>query len=206
MFEHPRKAYVLMGVEPEFDCANPQLAVGALKQASLVVFMSAFKHTSAAGLRGCDAAGFSFHRNIRFRQYRRPCSKFQWRVFARWGCPSCLEGFACAGVILNLEGLNILPAKSTVRDEVLGRSRVCCRSEQRSQSVKTSVPEHQSSKVQRIADVPINFADPMARRSPSLQQTADSCRTDGTYCEETLAGLASRRRSGTHQGEGEETG
>ena len=43
MFEQPRKAYVLMGVEPEFDCANPQLVLGALKQASLVVYMSAFK-------------------------------------------------------------------------------------------------------------------------------------------------------------------
>ena len=47
MFEQPRKAYVLMGVEPEFDCANPQLVLGALKQASLVVYMSAFKHAAA---------------------------------------------------------------------------------------------------------------------------------------------------------------
>jgi hypothetical protein len=47
MFEQPRKAYVLMGIEPEFDCANPQAAVAALKQASLVVYMSAFKHAPA---------------------------------------------------------------------------------------------------------------------------------------------------------------
>src|SRR5574343_56303 len=47
MFEQPRKAYVMMGIEPEFDCANPQLTLGALKQASLVVFMSAFKHSPA---------------------------------------------------------------------------------------------------------------------------------------------------------------
>jgi NADH-quinone oxidoreductase subunit G len=44
MFEQPRKAYVLMGIEPEFDCANPQLVLAALKQAGLVVYMSAFKH------------------------------------------------------------------------------------------------------------------------------------------------------------------
>ena len=47
MFEQPRKAYVLMGIEPEFDCANPQRVVGALKQASLVVYMSAFRHAPA---------------------------------------------------------------------------------------------------------------------------------------------------------------
>jgi NADH-quinone oxidoreductase subunit G len=31
-----------------------------------------------------------------------------------------------------------------------------------------------SSGLQRIADVPVNFTDGMARRSPALQQTADS--------------------------------
>ena len=28
----PRKAYVPMGIEPEFDCANPQLVLRALKR------------------------------------------------------------------------------------------------------------------------------------------------------------------------------
>lgn len=32
MFAQPRKAYVLLGLEPELDCHNPQLAVAALKQ------------------------------------------------------------------------------------------------------------------------------------------------------------------------------
>jgi NADH-quinone oxidoreductase subunit G len=30
--------------------------------------------------------------------------------------------------------------------------------------------------LQRIADVPIHFADPLARRAPSLQQTRDAAR------------------------------
>ena len=47
MFEQPRQGYVLMGVEPEFDCSNPQLALGALKQAKMVVLMTSFKHAPA---------------------------------------------------------------------------------------------------------------------------------------------------------------
>src|SRR5574343_206967 len=37
MFEQQRQAYVLMGIEPEFDCANPQVALAALKKAKMVV-------------------------------------------------------------------------------------------------------------------------------------------------------------------------
>jgi NADH-quinone oxidoreductase subunit G len=44
MFEQPRQAYVLMGIEPELDCANPQQVIAALKQAAMVVVMSPFKH------------------------------------------------------------------------------------------------------------------------------------------------------------------
>jgi NADH-quinone oxidoreductase subunit G len=44
MFAQARKAYVLLGVEPEFDCANPVRALAALEAADLVVVMSPFRH------------------------------------------------------------------------------------------------------------------------------------------------------------------
>ncbi|MEO8408547.1 MAG: NADH-quinone oxidoreductase subunit NuoG, partial [Oxalobacteraceae bacterium] len=43
-FAEPRKAYLLLNAEPAVDCANPQVATAALKQAEMVVVMSAFKH------------------------------------------------------------------------------------------------------------------------------------------------------------------
>ncbi|MBP9804835.1 MAG: NADH-quinone oxidoreductase subunit G, partial [Candidatus Accumulibacter sp.] len=42
MFAQPRQAYVLLGVEPDLDCHNPQQAVAALKDAALVVMLSSF--------------------------------------------------------------------------------------------------------------------------------------------------------------------
>jgi NADH-quinone oxidoreductase subunit G len=42
MWQQPRKAYVLMNCEPEYDSATPRLAMQALKQASAVVVLSAY--------------------------------------------------------------------------------------------------------------------------------------------------------------------
>lgn len=47
MLTHPRKAYVLFGVEPEFDCYDPAAARLALDAAEFVVAFSAFQHEPA---------------------------------------------------------------------------------------------------------------------------------------------------------------
>ncbi|MBV8802567.1 MAG: molybdopterin-dependent oxidoreductase [Gammaproteobacteria bacterium] len=44
MLQNPRKAYLLLNVEPELDCANPIAAVNALKQAECVIALSLFKN------------------------------------------------------------------------------------------------------------------------------------------------------------------
>ena len=87
---------------------------------------------------------------------------------------------------MNLEGFEYSSSED-VRDEDLGEGVefVAGLSNDLS-SVKTSVPDSVVQGLQRIADVPINFADPMARRSPSLQQTADAVAPTARMCEETL--------------------
>src|SRR5436309_9254224 len=47
MLADPRRAYLLLHEEPEFDCANPVVARAALEKAELVVVMSPFKHGTA---------------------------------------------------------------------------------------------------------------------------------------------------------------
>ncbi len=42
MFEKPRSGYVLVNCEPEYDCANPSLALEALNKADTVVALSVF--------------------------------------------------------------------------------------------------------------------------------------------------------------------
>lgn len=43
MLAQPKKSYLLLGVEPQLDCANPQQAVSALAQAGFVLALSPFK-------------------------------------------------------------------------------------------------------------------------------------------------------------------
>jgi NADH-quinone oxidoreductase subunit G len=42
MISRPRKVYVLLGVEPEFDCLNGAAALAAMKQAECVISLSAY--------------------------------------------------------------------------------------------------------------------------------------------------------------------
>jgi NADH-quinone oxidoreductase subunit G len=44
LWEEPRKAYLLLNVEPDLDCANPVAAQHALQQAEFVVSLSVFKN------------------------------------------------------------------------------------------------------------------------------------------------------------------
>jgi NADH-quinone oxidoreductase subunit G len=59
--------------------------------------------------------------------------------------------------------------------------------------------------LQRIADVPINFADAMARRAPALKQTADSVQPAARMAVNTLTklGLKSGDALVVRQGAGE---
>jgi NADH-quinone oxidoreductase subunit G len=121
MFESPRKAYVLMGVEPEFDCANPQLTLGALKQASLVVYMSPFKHapafeyadvmlpispyTETAGtFVNTEGRAQSFNGVVKARGDSRPA----WKILR------------VLGNVLNIDGFSYETSEA-VRDDVLGK-------------------------------------------------------------------------------------
>jgi NADH-quinone oxidoreductase subunit G len=62
-----------------------------------------------------------------------------------------------------------------------------------------------SSGLQRVADVPIYFADPLARRSPALQQTANAVAPAARMNAATLAqaGLADGDKVSVKQGQGE---
>ena len=82
MLTEPRRAYLVVGAEPELDCANPVAARAALEGADFVVVLSAFRH--GAGLRRRAAAHRAVHRDRRhLRQLRGPRAGVQRRRQAR---------------------------------------------------------------------------------------------------------------------------
>jgi len=189
MFEQPRKAYVLMGVEPEFDCANPQLVVGALKQASLVVYMSAFKHAPA--LEYADVmlpiAPYT-ETSGTFVNIEGRVQSFNGVVKARGDCRPAWKVLRVLGNVLNLDGF-AYESSEAVRDEVIGKGTEFVTGLDNGLNGVAISLNSASTGLQRIADVPVNFADPMARRAPALQQTADSVAPTARMNEMTLAKL-----------------
>ncbi len=187
MFESPHRAYVLMGIEPELDCANPPQVLAALKQASLVIYMSAFKNTSALEYADVmlpitpytETSGTFINTEGRVQS-------FSGVVKARGNARPAWKVLRVLGNVLNLDAFDYESSES-VRDAVLvkGAEFVTGLSNELN-GASFSLPQEEPG-LQRIADVPINFADPMARRSPALQQTADSVAPTARMNEETLA-------------------
>ena len=206
MFEQPRKAYVLMGIEPEFDCANPQLVIGALKQASLVVYMSAFKHAPALEFADVmlpiapytETSGTFINTEGRVQSFNGVAK-------ARGDARPAWKLLRVLGNVLNLDGFGYTSSEE-IRDEVLGKGAEFVGGlSNELNGVAISIPVSEASGLQRIADVPINFADPMARRAPALQQTADAIAPTARINEQTLAqiGIAENATVRVKQGSGE---
>ena len=206
MFEQPRKAYVLMGIEPEFDYSNPQVALAALKQAGLVVFMSAFKHGPALEYADVmlpiapftETAGTFINIEGRVQSFNgvakaRGVSRPAWKVLRVMGNVLGLDGFE-------------YESSEAVRDVVIGKgAEFVAGLDNGLNDVQINLGTSQAEGFQRIADVPINFADQMARRSPSLKQTADSVAPTARASEQTLnqLGLKSGDSVRIKQGNGE---
>jgi NADH-quinone oxidoreductase subunit G len=172
-FSVPKKAYLLLNAEPELDCANPQQARAALDAAEMVVVMSAFKHgfeyadvilpispfsETSGTFVNCEGRAQSFNGTVKPLGETRPA----WKVLR------------VLGNLLGLSGFDY-ETSETIRDEVLGKG-VTDLSAKLSNvaSVALSAASYGvAGALERVTDVPIYFADAIARRSGPLLGTAD---------------------------------
>ncbi|TFW31694.1 NADH-quinone oxidoreductase subunit NuoG [Massilia horti] len=173
IFATPKKAYVLLNAEPELDAANPQQALAALQGAEMVVAMSAFKHgmdyadvllpiapfsETAGTFVNCEGRAQSFNGTVRPLGDARPA----WKVLR------------VLGNLLGLTGFDYETSES-IRDEALGKG-VLDHSAKLNNVAKlapTAAAYNTAGGLERVTDVPIYFADAIARRSEPLQRTAD---------------------------------
>ena len=172
MLEDPRRAYLVVHAEPEFDFANAVVARSALEKADLVVVLSPFRHgtayadvllpiapfTETAGtFVSCEGRVQSFHGVVPPLGETRP----GWKVLRVLGTLLELPAFA----IDTAEEVraSILPAGVDLADSLSNATQMTI-----------AKPVAAASPVERVADVPIYFADPLVRRAASLQRTADA--------------------------------
>ncbi|WP_423758098.1 NADH-quinone oxidoreductase subunit NuoG [Burkholderia sp. NLJ2] len=170
-FAQPRKGYVLLNVEPEFDTADPAQALAALNQAEMVVVMSPFKHgldyadvllpvapfTETAGtFVNAEGTVQSFNGVVRPLGDTRPA----WKVLR------------VLGSLLGLPNFEYETAEE-VRIAALGDAGVAGRlSNQTSVAPVRIAANAANGGFERLADVPIYHADALVRRAGALHLTA----------------------------------
>ncbi len=174
MLIKPRKAYLLLNVEPELDMYNPQLAMAAVNKADLIVAMTAYKHNATEY---ADVL-------LPIAPFTETSGTFvstEGRVQSFKGAVKPLGDARPAWKVLRVLG-NLLDAKGfdydtseAVRNEVLDVDAVGANLNNHISDVLLQVASAISETgLQRVADVPIYFADAVVRRAGSLQKTDDA--------------------------------
>jgi len=198
----PRKAYLLLGVEPEFDCADGAAAVAALKQAGSVIGMTAFKSPAMLEYADCllpvspfaETSGTfvntegrvqSFHAVVKPQGETRPA----WKVLR------------VLGNLLEVAGFDY-ESSEQVRGEVLGGQPEFVAGLDNGVKAGALNLAAGADAIERIADVPIHFADPLVRRATSLQATKDAAAPTARMNAATLAKLGVSAGDGVKVGAG----
>jgi len=179
MIASPRKAYVLLGAEPEYDCHDPVAALAAMRQAEFVVALSPYKH---AALDYADVmlpiAPFT-ETSGTFINAEGKVQRFNGAVKPLGETRPAWKVLRVLGNLLNLAGFD-QDSSESVRDEVLGQdaqARVQQFLNNRIDPVSVSLAasdQIERAKLERIGEVPIYQTDAIVRRAVSLQRTADA--------------------------------
>ncbi len=189
MLAEPRKAYVLLNAEPDLDFADGVAAMRALGGARLVVALSAFSSpalrevadvllpiapfTETSGtFVNCAGTAQSFVAVARPQGDTRPA----WKVLR------------VLGNLLSLDGFDYNDSEAVKAAALAGD--IAARLDNRVTGIAldAAVARPAGNGLERIADVPLYFADPLVRRAGSLQRARDAAAPTVRLAPETLAG------------------
>ncbi|MDX9707634.1 MAG: molybdopterin-dependent oxidoreductase, partial [Azospira sp.] len=204
MLAQPRQAYVVLGADLDRDVHNGQLAIAALKQAALTVVLTPFKDGAMAECADAllpvtpftETSGTFVNTEGRIQRFNGVVpplgdARPGWKVLR------------VLGNVLGLSGFDFTSSEA-VRDTVVPAGAEFVSG--LDNGLKDVVPAmgERVAGLQRIGDVPIHFADPLARRAPALQLTRDAAAPSARMCAATLAeaGLADGANVVVRQGAG----
>jgi NADH-quinone oxidoreductase subunit G len=171
MIEAPLKAYVLLGAEPEVDCADPRAALAAMKQAELVVALSPFQHGAEYAHVMLPIAPFTETAGT-FVSTEGRVQSFTGVVKPMGETRPAWKVLRVLGNLLDLPGFEHDGADDAQREALQGKVEITNKNNDLRLTLG-SLPGDPAGAV-RIAEVPIHAADALARRAPSLQKTRDA--------------------------------
>jgi NADH-quinone oxidoreductase subunit G len=200
MVREPRRAYLLFNCEPEYDSADPDATLKALKAADSVISFSAYRNgaleyadailpitpfTETAGtFVNCEGRVQVFNGVVKPLGEARP----GWKVLRVLGNALELAGF-------DYDSPEAVRGEALVADVAVRLSNAT--------SIAPALDGAVADGVERIADVPVYFSDPIVRRAASLQRTADAKPPRASANARTLAafGLKPGDKARVRQGE-----
>jgi len=165
-----KKHFVVLGAEPELDCGDPQAAMAALKAATFVVQLSPWKmgleyanavlpiapFTETSGTYvNIEGRAQSFYATVNPLGETRP----GWKVLR------------VLGTLVGRRGVEFDTIEEVRRACLEGKD---LRQLLSNQIGAVSRGEAPRGGIERIADLPMYYADPLVRRSPPLQKTKES--------------------------------
>ncbi|MBI2306428.1 MAG: NADH-quinone oxidoreductase subunit G [Rhodocyclales bacterium] len=189
MLAQPRQAYVVLGAELDRDAHNAQLAAAALKQAALTVVLTPFKDGAVADYADAllpitpftETSGTFINTEGRVQRFN---GVVQPQGEARPGW----KVLRVLGNVLGLSGFDFTSSEA-VRDTVVSASAEFVSGLDNGIKDVALVAGEGTTGLQRIGDVPIHFADMLARRAPALQQTRDAAAPSVRMNAATLSSL-----------------
>ncbi|MBU6470303.1 MAG: NADH-quinone oxidoreductase subunit NuoG [Gammaproteobacteria bacterium] len=174
MFAQPRRAYLLMGVEPELDCWDGAHAVAALKSASAVVSVTPYVTERMLGYASVllpaatfgETSGTVVNAEGRWQSFTgmvKPLGEARpaWKVLRVLGNTCAVDGFG-------------YQSSEEVRDELKAQLGEIKPDNSFRGSRIVSAQEPATSGLQGFAEVPLYATDMLVRRAEPLQQTRDA--------------------------------
>lgn len=172
VFATPKKAYVLLGAEPDFDTANPVKALAAVEQAEMVVVLSSFQ---SCAYDYADVilpvSPFSETSGTYINMEGRPQS-FNGVVRPLGDTRPAWKVFRVLGNLLGLHGFDYGTSEE-VRDEALAAG-VEARLNNNAVAHVHVKARAAGNGLVRLAEVPLYQSDVLSRRAPSLHATVDA--------------------------------
>jgi NADH-quinone oxidoreductase subunit G len=172
MLEQPRRAYIILNAEPDLDVSDPTVARTALAAAEVVIALTPFAsiaaehaHLQLPVAAFAETAGTFVNcegRPQMFKSVALPPGEARpaWKILRVLGSMLGLAGF-------DFESIDAVRAELPTAAAIeAGLSNAA--------QVSIAVPSASAGEFERVADVPIYAADPLVRRAPSLQKTADA--------------------------------
>ncbi len=201
MLENGLKAYVLMGIEPELDCADSAAALSAMRQAECVVALTPFDSEALRDYADVllPVAAFS-ETSGTFVNVEGRWQSFNGALAPPGEARPAWKVLRVLGNLFGAAGFDYM-SSTEVRDEV-ARVAAELKPDNRVTWPHPDRLNADAAGLVRLSDTPLYDIDGIVRRAPALQKTADAVRS-AAYVHETVAadlGLREGERVSVRQG------